>query len=111
MSNITKKLEYYTAKVSDFKKNYDQPRNCVYCGKEITEYIVITTLNEKIFDLFNRPKLGGSTNRFNLCFECFERFHDLLEDIESEGWQILEEDSEEFEDLNNELEEENGSGK
>jgi len=96
---ITKKLEYHKTKL-----RFTQV--CAYCGKENLEFIVVISPNEKVFEFFNRPKLGNS-NKFYLCPECFEKLKDLLQDIEVEGWSIIEED--EFPDLDNELEGENGS--
>jgi hypothetical protein len=97
---VTPKLVYYRVKLSDFKKS--TLRYCLYCGKEVVEFISVISQNEKVFEFFNIDKIG-TKRHFNLCFECFEKLHDLLEEIEQEGYQVLDEN--EFPDLDKELSE------
>lgn len=100
------KLQFYKV-----KKN-NNPMTCCYCQKpDCTDMIRIHTPNAKIFEFFDRPQLGNAM-AFYLCPECFEKLRELLEEIESEGYSVLDEDSEEFKGLDEEIEEndENGSG-
>lgn len=103
------KLEYNKVKPIKFY------RNCIYCQRcqrESEYFFVVVSPNARIFEFFNISKLGGANN-FYLCSECFEKLHSLLEEIESEDWETLDPDSEEFKDLDAEvaLNDENGSGR
>jgi uncharacterized protein with PIN domain len=95
---INSKLEYYKIKPRWRK-------DCEYCQKPSEDFYVVNSSNEKIFQFFNRSKLG-TANQFYLCPQCFEKLHDLLEEIESENWVQLED---EYPD--DDLSGENGSGR
>lgn len=102
---ITPKLHYEKVKARF-------PRNCEYCGKEFLDLYVVNSPNQDIFKFFNRPKFRAGQN-FYLCPECWDKLHGLLEDIESDGWTVLDPDSEEFKGLDEEVqnEDEDGSGR
>jgi hypothetical protein len=102
---VTPKLEF--VKVKPIRLH----RLCDYCQGKFEEFIVVISQNEEIFKFFHRPKFG-SPNKFFLCPECFGKLHSLLEEIESEDWETLDPDSEEFKDLDAEvaLNDEDGVG-
>jgi hypothetical protein len=108
------KLDYVKVRTTPHKV----VRKCSYCQRpqEVTEdFFIIKTINSKIFELFGQERfLGNPTPKyFPLCPECFEKLKELLEDLESEGWEELDESSEEFKDLDEELRKypEDGTGR
>jgi len=102
------KLQYYKESTKNRKCKFYP--TCRYCSKELSDFFVVETKNKKIISFFGLIETGHYTI-IHLCEDCFSRFHSLMEECEQENWQVLDPDSEEFEDLDNELEEENGSGK
>jgi len=107
---ITKKLKYYPFENKEkivLHRTYFRIKNCISCGKEITIGIVVESFDEKILDIFNIDKLArGSCHYLYFCNDCFDEIHPKLEEIESEGWYVLEDEY-----PNDDLSGENGSGK
>jgi hypothetical protein len=108
---IESKLRYEKVKPVTEKKGL--LRYCSYCQREqnqTEEFFDVVSSNIEIFKFFHRDKFGSQKNFF-LCHECFGKLKDLLNDIESEGWYVLDEN--EFPDLDREIAEndENGSGR
>lgn len=106
---ISQKLNYERVKPIPDSHSHST-RYCAYCQREQKdeEFYAVLSSNIEIFRFFQRPRHGNSQSFF-LCPECFEKLHDLSSDIESEGWTVLDPDSEEFKDLDSELKGEDGT--
>jgi hypothetical protein len=88
-----------------------QLRYCSYCQREqneTEEFFDVISSNIEIFKFFHNDKFG-TTRNFFLCPQCFEKLRELLSEIESEGWYLLDEN--EFTFTEEELAEENGNGR
>jgi len=110
--SISSKLQYCKEN-TDHRKCKFYP-TCRYCSRDLADlkkdFYVVKSNNRKIVSVFGLAvRTGNHPLTIYLCEECFLKLHELLEDIESEDWYVLDEN--EFPDLDNELEEENGSGK
>lgn len=111
--NKLEKLQYY--KESTGNKRYTVYPTCRYCSKnlvDLKEFFIVHSRNQKILSFFEIDWTGCPATIY-LCEECFSKLRDTLEDCENEGWQVLDPDSEEFKDLDEEIErnQETGSGK
>jgi fructose/tagatose bisphosphate aldolase len=71
-----------------FKKKH----RCAYCFEEGFEFIIIETSNKEICSFFGRDITPHSHRNIRLCQKCFEKLHDLLNEVENEGWEILSEE-------------------
>jgi hypothetical protein len=107
------KLNYWKAKQGKNRA----VRLCSYCHRSQSpdeEFFIIHALDPRIYELFGQERVLGkaSTRSFSLCPQCFEKLKDTLEEIESEGWETLDPESEEFKDIDEEIEKypENGLG-
>lgn len=72
---------------------YKKGQKCDYCFEEFPsgyEFKIIETSNKKICSFFGRNITPHSHREIRLCQKCFQKLHELLEEIEQEGWEILE---------------------
>jgi Fe-S oxidoreductase len=95
---VTPKLEF--VKVKPITKT-SHLRYCSYCQREqnkTEDFFKVISSNIEIFKFFHQYKLG-SARCFFLCSECFQKLHQTLEEIEEEGYEVLDPDSDEFKDL------------
>lgn len=89
-------------KLTQFIVKYKISKNCEYCLKEFPEgfeFVQIVTHNDQLLEVFGKrtTRMGasGSAMDIHLCPECFNKPHDLLEETEQQGWQVLEDEEEE----------------
>ena len=74
---------------------YKHAQECNYCFEGFPsgyEFKFFTTDNREILLFFQKPSTSRTSRRgIRLCQKCFDKLHDLLNELENEGWQTLEE--------------------
>jgi len=102
-------LKFHTWKLE--KPAFKIHRQCFVCGTEMKEDvdIAVTTRNHEILKMCGLGTRGERTLYF--CASCFEKEQPMLESLESDGYEILDPDSEEFKDLDKEVQEKEEDGR
>jgi hypothetical protein len=83
-----------TSKLNIQIVQYTNGQECDYCFQRFPsahKFRIIVTSNENILNFFGRNRTKHSQQGIRLCQSCFEKLHSTLEEMESEGWTVLEE--------------------